>query len=68
MKFYFADWQAFWAMGNHGFYVWACYAAVFVILLILSLQPSWQLSRLKHHRKIIVQRKQQTLSVEGKTP
>ena len=66
MKFYFADWQSFIAMGTHGFYVWTCYGIVFAVILMLIVQPHWQLKQLKKQRKTLAQRKQQqTADITG---
>jgi heme exporter protein D len=47
MEFYFADFQAFWAMGKHGPFVWSCYLMVVLVLVWLAVSPSLKLRRLK---------------------
>ncbi len=47
MNFYFDSWQAFVQMGNHGPFVWACYAMVLAILLWLTLAPGLKKRQLR---------------------
>ncbi|MDX1496039.1 MAG: heme exporter protein CcmD [Salinisphaeraceae bacterium] len=41
------DWQSFWAMGGHGFYVWSSFAIVAVVMIANVLQPLWALRQQK---------------------
>ncbi|MDO4894563.1 heme exporter protein CcmD [Moraxella sp.] len=64
---YFQSIQAFLAMGGHGFYVWLCYAIVFVAVLALIMyarierrQVLARLGRQHQSRLTNKQRKQQS--------
>jgi heme exporter protein D len=52
MKFYFDDFSAFIQMGNHGPYVWACYALMFLVLLLLGFYPNYKINQLKKLARI----------------
>ncbi|MGB1580163.1 MAG: heme exporter protein CcmD [Nevskiales bacterium] len=39
------DWQSFWAMGGHGFYVWSSFGIVAVVMLANVVQPLWAINR-----------------------
>lgn len=47
MKFYFENMDAFFQMGTHGPYVWACYLLVLFILFVIGLAPGYKVRKLK---------------------
>lgn len=48
------NWQEFWAMGGHGFFVWSSFGIVAAVMVINVLQPLWS------HRRQCQAIKQQT--------
>lgn len=43
---YFDSWQAFWAMGKYGAYVWSSFGVFGLVMLGLALHIFWQRKRL----------------------
>lgn len=54
---YFDSWQAFWAMGKYGPFVWSAFGGGFLVMLVLQ----WLSCAKRHHlrRQLQQQRQQQ---------
>lgn len=62
MQFRFQDLNDFLLMSGHGVYVWACYIAVILVFLFLSMAPvlkARSLAREMQQQQKIMQRRQQ---------
>ncbi len=55
------NWQEFWAMGGHAFYVWTSFGAVAAVMLANWLLPVLQ------HRKLLDQLRRQSRRQGGQS-
>lgn len=64
LTFRFENLQAFMWMDGHGPYVWSCYFAVFLILVLLAIEPRMQRARWIKQQKSVLRRRAQNQSEE----
>lgn len=59
------DWASFWAMGNHGFYVWLSYGCALLLFVLLAIEPL--LRRKKLQQQLLRQYKREAMEKAANT-